>query len=186
MSISSFLTDSEKEFQKILNHLKEEYSRLNIGRANAALVEGILVEAYGSRQPLKAVASIMVTDARTITLQPWDKNVLVSILKSIQTSELNLNPSDDGSTIRIPIPALTQERRQELVKVVHKFAEEARISVRHARQHVLTAMKKLEQDKKIGENEYFGGEKKMQEKVDAVNEVILELAKSKEKDIMTV
>lgn len=186
MSIASFLDDSEKEFQKILNHLREEYSRLNVGRASAALVEGILVEAYGSKQPLKAVASIMVTDARTLVIQPWDKNVLLSILKAIQTCELHLNPSDDGSTIRIPIPPLTQERRQELVKVVNRLAEEARISVRHARQHVLTAMKKLEQDKKMSENDYFGGEKKMQEKVDKVNDLVFELAKTKEKDIMTV
>lgn len=186
MLTSSFLDQADKEFQKTLTHLSSEYLRLNIGRANAALIENLHVEAYGSMQPLKTLGGISVSDARTLAIQPWDKSVLQNIVKAIQTSGLNLNPVDDGHLIRIPIPPLNQERREELVKVVHKLAEDARIAVRHARQHAHTSMKNLEQEKKISENDFFSSDKKLQEKVDMANQRIQEMSKAKEKDIMTV
>jgi len=172
--------------KKVIEHLKTEFSHLQIGRASASLVEGVQVEVYGSHQPLKAVAHISVPDAKTIQIQPWDKGTLQAIEKGIQMANLGLTPSNDGIVIRINIPPLTEERRRDLTKVVHKLAEEARISVRHARQAVMDKIKGQEKAKEISEDISKGMEKKLQEKVDAINQDIEMLAKGKEADVMKV
>lgn len=186
MDVHSSLSQAETDFQKTLQHLKEEYGRLNIGRANASLVEELRIEAYGGEQPLKAVASISLSDPRTLQIQPWDGNLLVAISKAIQTSDLRLNPTDDGRVIRIAFPSLTEERRHELVKVVHRLAEEARISIRHARAEAHNIFKKLQQEKTIGEDVFHLNMKHLQDKVDDANGKIDEVAKVKEKEILTI
>ena len=180
------INQAQAEFDKILDHLKSEYSRLQIGRASAALVEGLVVEAYGSMQPLKNIASVSVPDAKTVQIQPWDKGILGAVEKAIQQSGLGLTPANDGLCVRLNIPPLTEERRKEITKVVHRMAEEARISVRNARQKVHDSVRDLQKNSRITEDQMHGAEKKLQEKVDAVNAKIEEHAKGKEKDVMTV
>jgi ribosome recycling factor len=186
MPTTPFLNTAKEEFSKAAGHLKVEYAKLQIGRASSALIEDVKVEAYGTMQPLKGCASISVPDPKTIQIQPWDKGILNQIDVAIQNAGLNLNPVNDGNFIRINIPPLTEERRTELTKYVHKLAEDAKISVRNARQIAHEAFKKLESDKAISEDDMHHSNKQLQDEVDKSNKEIDELAKAKETDIMTV
>lgn len=186
MPTKPHLEAAKEEFKKAVDHLHHEYSKLQIGRASAALIEEVKVTAYGTDQPLKSLASISIPDPKTIQIQPWDKGVLNQIEVAIQQAGLNLTPVNDGVVVRITIPPLTEERRADLTKVVHKLAEDARISVRNARQTAHEAFKQLETDKEIGEDDSHLANKHLQEAVDAVNKEIEEVAKEKEQDIMTV
>ena len=171
---------------KALEHLHADYSSLQIGRASGALVERVMVDVYGSLQPLKAVANISVPDAKTIQIQPWDRSTLQAIEKGIQLAEIGLNPQNDGVVIRLNVPALTEERRKELTKVVHKMAEEAKIGVRNSRHEAMEKIKSLHKSEQITDDQQKGAEKKIQEKVDQVNNEIESAAKSKEADVMKV
>lgn len=175
--ISSFTAD----FSKILQHLHGEFSKLQTGRANASLVEHIEAESYGQRMPLKAVASISVQDAKTILIQPWDKSVLQSIEKAIQIANIGVNPVNDGTQIRLVLPPMTTERREQLKKIVHTLSEEARISVRQARQKALDAIKQDPNEtlRKSLENQ-------LQKEVDAANAKIDESRKAKEEEVMKI
>jgi len=186
MSIEQAHSKAVAEFEKALQHLKIEYSRLQLGRANASLVENILVEAYGVSQPIKAVAGISIPDPRTIQIQPWDKGNLGPIEKGILASGIGLNPVNDGMVVRISIPALTEERRADLTKRVHKLAEEAKISVRTARQDAHKSFKQSKEDGETTEDDLKDGEKNLQGKVDEYNKKIEETAGAKEKDVMTI
>lgn len=181
-----YISQAEQEFQKTLVHLKSEYSRLQMGRATPLLVEDIKVEAYGSMQPLKGLASISVPDPKTLQIQPWDRGVLGAIEKAIQAANLGLNPINDGRVIRVPMPPLTEERRKELTKVVHQMAENAKIAIRNARGTAHGAFKTLEESDEITEDDRRLAEKHLQEKVDNANKEVEEMAKKKEQDIMTI
>ncbi len=183
---ADIIAQGEVEMKKVIEHLKTEYSHLQIGRASASLVEGVMVEAYGTHQSLKGLAHISVPDAKTIQIQPWDKSTLQPIEKAIMMANIGLTPNNDGIVIRINIPPLTEERRKDLTKVVHKLAEDARISVRHARQGVMDKIKAQEKAKELSEDAAGGLEKKLQDKVDSMNKEIETLAKNKEHDVMTV
>lgn len=172
--------------QKAIDHLHEEFSKLRTGRANAALVENIEVENYGTKMPLKALANISIADAKTIAIQPWDKSGMTNIEKAIQDSGLGLNPINNGVVIRLVLPALTEERRRDLTKLVHELAEKARITVRQERHHGIAQLKELEKEKQISEDQRLVLEKRLQEKIDEFNKKIEENAKHKEQDIMTV
>ncbi len=184
--MADVIAQGEADMKKVIDHLKTEFSHLQIGRASASLVEGVMVEAYGSHQPLKGLAHISVPDAKTIQIQPWDKGTLQAIEKGIQMANLGLNPSNDGIVVRISIPPLTEERRRDLTKVVNKLAEDARISIRHARQGVMDKIKGQEKSKEISEDMAKGLEKKLQDKVDTMNKEIETLSKHKEAEVMKV
>ena len=186
MSFQPVIQSAVGAFDKAVTHMKEEFTKLQIGRANPALVENLNVEVYGSQQPMKAVASVAVTDARTLTIQPWDKSNLVGIEKAITNAGLGLNPVNDGTNIRINIPPLTEERRRDLTKHVSKLAEEAKIAVRNSRQDAHNKFKQMKNDNELTEDDLRAADKQLQDKVDAANKQIDELAKAKEKDIMTV
>ena len=186
MSVIATLKTAEEAFAKCLEHLKSEYGKLRIGRASAALVEDLHVEVYGGSQSLKAVASVNIPDAMTISIKPWDKSVIGAIDKAIRESDIGLTPNNNGESVILNIPQLTEERRKELVKVVHKMEEEAKITVRTKRQDAMVKFKNLEKDKAITEDEKTGADKKLQEKVDAVNTQIEALAKSKEAEVMKI
>ena len=175
-----------QEFQKTLAHLKEEYARLQTGRATPSLIEHIKVEAYGSMQPLKSLGSISVPDPKMLQVQPWDRGVLGAIEKAIAAANLGLNPVNDGVVIRIQMPPLTEERRRELGKVVHQLAEQAKISIRTARGVAHSAFKTMEEGEEITEDERRMSEKHLQEKVDAANKEVEELAKKKEQEVMKI
>lgn len=175
--IASFIADSDK----VLQFLHSEFSKLQTGRANAALVEHIDVEAYGQKMQLKAVASISVQDARTIVIQPWDKSVLGSVEKAIQVSSIGVNPVNDGVVIRLNLPSMTEERREQLKKIVQKLCEEARISIR---QHRQKAHDEIKQDK--DEDVKKTALDWLQKEVDKVNEKIEDSRKKKEEEVMKV
>lgn len=180
------ITRADQEFQKALLHLRNEFVRLQIGRASPALIEDLKVEAYGGMQPLKGLASITVPDPKTLQVQPWDRSILSAVERAIAAANLGLNPINDGRFIRIPMPPLTEERRKELVKVVHQMSENAKISIRTARSTAHSAFKMMEENKEISEDERRLAEKHLQEKVDHANREIEELAKKKEADIVTI
>lgn len=166
---------------KVLQHLQAEFGKLQTGRANPAVFENIDVEAYGQKMQMKAVGSISAQDGHTIVIQPWDKSVLGAIEKAIQTSNLGLNPVNDGVLIRISLPSMTEERRKEMQKVAQKLAEEARISLRQARQRAIDVIK---QDKDEDVRSTLEGA--LQKEVDAFNAKIDDLRKRKEDEMMKI
>lgn len=174
----------DSELGKVVQFFKTELSHLQIGRANASLVEHLEVEVYGSKQPLKNVATISIPEAKQIAIQPWDKTMLSAIEKAIFEAKIGFTPVNDGTMIRLNIPQLTEERRKELVKLLWKMAEEAKISIRNVRQEHMKQIKQRE--KELGEDGVKHQEKQIQDKVDQANKDIEEAAKKKEQEIMTV
>ncbi len=171
----------QAEVEKVLQHLKGEFAKLQTGRANASLVEHIEVEAYGVRQQIKAVAGITVQDARTILIQPWDRSVLASVEKALRQTDLGASPVNDGVAIRLTLPPMTEERRTHLKKVVSTLAEESRISIRKHRQD---AHDKIKQEKDEDVKETL--QKDLQKSVDEANAKIAELSKKKEEEVMKI
>lgn len=167
--------------KKTLEHLLQEFGKLQTGRANASLVDHISVEAYGQRMELKAVASISVQDARSIVLQPWDKAVLGAVEKAIQTANIGVNPVNDGSVVRLNFPPMNEERRVQIKKIVSQLAEAAKISIRQERQKSHDAIKEIPD-----ENEKERLLKDLQKMVDEANASVDSAAKKKEQDVMTV
>lgn len=184
--INEIINGSKGNFEKSLERFKEELAQIRTGRASSALVENLMVEYYGSKSPIKQVASITVPEPRTIMISPWDKDNLVNIEKAIRESQLNLNPMNDGLAVRINIPALTEDRRKELVKMLNQKAEDSRVAVRKIREEIWSNIQELEREGKIGEDDKFQGKDKLQKVVDEYNKKIEEIRESKEKEIMTV
>ena len=180
------IDEAKGKMQNALNYLHEEYGKLQTGRANSALVESIEIEVFGSMMPLKGLASISIPESNQIAIQPWNRDHLPNIEKAIREGSLGLNPSNDGAMIRIILPPLTEERRKDLVKLLHKYAEDTRVSIRNARHEALKKLEGLEKNKEISEDELSGREKALQKVVDDFNLKVEEDAKHKEKDIMTV
>ncbi len=180
------IDDAASQMKKAIDHLKDEFSKLQVGRATPALVEDVKVDAYGSLQSLKAVASVSVPDAKTIQIQPWDRSLLGAIEKGIQIANIGLTPNNDGIYIRINIPPLTEERRKDLVKVVSRYAEEAKIAIRNTRQEANNSFNAMKKNSEMTEDELHAGIKVIQDHVDRSNREIEEMSKKKEQDIMTV
>ncbi|MBI5729298.1 MAG: ribosome recycling factor [Candidatus Magasanikbacteria bacterium] len=180
------IQDSKGEFVKVVEFLKADITQLRTGRASTAMVDAITVEAYGSRQPLKAVGTIMVADPKTLTIEPWDKGLLAAVEKGIRDSGLGINPVNDGRLIRLNLPELTSERRVELIKVLHQKLEQARISVRKIREDVRTLIASEEKDKSISEDDKFRQQEDLEKLVKSYNEEIQKIGESKEKEITTV
>lgn|SRR3989344_3657397 len=174
------------QFADAAAHCKEDLGGLRTGRASAALVEDISVAAYGTRQPLKALATILTPDPRTISIEPWDKSVMADIEKGIRESGSGLNPSNDGRVIRISIPALTEEARRDMIKVMGQKLEAARIVVRQLRDKVREEIQKAEKEKEIGEDDRYTLQEQLDELVKEFNEEIKKFGDDKEKDIMTI
>lgn len=180
-----FLTMDEK-VDKAIDHTTSEFAGINTGKANPGMVEGLSVEAYGTRMTLKEMAAITTPDARTIAVQPWDKSVLKAIEKAIMTSNIGITPSIMGDVIRLPLPELTGERRQALVKVVSKQAEDGRVAIRNARRDAMDSLKKAQKEGIITEDDLKRGEKEIQVKTDESIKKINDLFAAKEKDLTTV
>lgn len=184
--IDSIINSKKEEFEKVMQHYQHELSGVRTGRANPALLNTVMVESYGAKMPLEHVASVSVSDARTLVISPWDKGQMQAIEKGIQAANLGFNPSNDGVVIRISLPALNEERRKEMVKLVGQTAEKARIGVRNVREDIMKEMKRAEGDGKISKDDLTGGQKDLQDVVDKYNQEIKELAEAKEKEVMTV
>lgn len=184
--LDQIFSELNSKCEDALDHLYSEYVKIQTGRANVALVENITVDSYGTKMPLKAVATISIPEPKQIAIQPFNRDQLQNVEKAILEADLGLTPQNDGTFIRLNLPPLTEERRKELVKLVHQYAEDSRISVRNARHEAISQLKNLEKEKEIGEDELRAKEKEVQEKVDNLNQKIEEAAKKKEQDVMTV
>jgi ribosome recycling factor len=181
------LIDKKKdELEKVIEYFKTELAQLRTGRASSALVENLSVDYYGAKSPLKQIASISTPEPRTILISPWSKDSLVSIEKAIRESQLNLNPMNDGQAVRINLPALNEERRKELVKILNQKAEEARVVVRKTRENIWDEIQELAKNGKIGEDDKFSGKDRLQKAIDEYNEKIDGIREKKEEEIMTV
>ncbi len=175
-----------RRMDKALAHLEEEFGAVRAGRANARVLDRITVEYYGSETPLNGVATISSPDARTLVIQPWDSKMLKEIAKAIQTSDLGINPQNDGRVIRLIFPQLTEERRKDLAKQVRKYAEEAKVAMRNIRRDGMDYVKKLKKNSEITEDEQKKAEKDLQELLDKnIKRVDAALA-AKEKELMAI
>ena len=181
------MIDSTKSLlTKALEHLESEFGKIQMGRANPALVEDIRVEQYGSLQALKNCASLSTLDAQTLSISPWDKTLIHPIAKAITDAGIGLNPQTMADSVMIKVPPMTEERRRDMVKIVWKFAEDGKVSVRNIRGDTLKAIKKQETEKLISEDVSKKMEADVQKLVEDANKKIEELAKKKETDIMKV
>lgn len=180
------IDDLKRRMQGAISALKTELGGLRTGRASASLVEPVQVEAYGAKMPLTQVASVSVPEPRLISVQVWDRSMVGAVEKAITNANLGLSPASEGQVIRLRIPELTQDRRKELVKVAHKYAEAARVAVRHVRRDGLDALKKMEKDAHLSKDEHERSAAEVQKITDEfIGEVDQSLA-AKEKEILTV
>ena len=184
--ISLILDDAETRMGKTVDSLRQELTRIRTGKANPALLDNIRISCYEQEMPLKQIASIAVPDPRQIVVQPWDKSILTDIEKAIQKADLGLNPNNDGSFIRIPIPPLTEERRKDLVKAVRKMAEDAKVALRNIRRDANEQLKASEKDGEISEDESRRAQDKVQDLIDRKTSDLEGLLKRKEQEIMEV
>ena len=180
------INDFKEEFSKVIEFLKTDISGLRTGRASAAMVDTITVEAYGVRQPLKAVASVTVTDPKTLMIDPWDKSVLGAVEKGIREANIGVNPVNDGRGIRLSLPELTVERRQELTKILHQRLENARISVRKVREEIRDMVTAEEKEGSMSEDEKFKLFDDLEKMVKDYNEEVKKIGDKKEEEINTI
>lgn len=186
MITRTIIQQLEDQMKKTLDKMRADFSTLRTGRASTALLEQIRVEYYGTLTPLNQVAQIAAPEARTLEIRPWDKTVIAAVEKAILKSELGLTPNNDGNTIRLQIPALTEERRRDLIKVVRKMAEEFRVSIRNLRREGVERLKKSEKAKEISEDDLATAEQEIQKMTDLYVKKVDEFLAAKERDITEV
>lgn len=184
--INNIKQDAQKRMQKSVEALKTDLAKVRTGRAHPSILEHITVDYYGNNSPLSQVASISVTDPRTLTITPWEKAMVQPIEKAIMNSDLGLNPASAGTTIRVPMPPLTEERRKELIKVVRGETETAKVAVRNIRRDANNHLKDLLKDKSISEDEERGGQDEIQKITDKNIKNIEGILTQKEADLMEV
>ncbi|MDY7020407.1 MAG: ribosome recycling factor [Cyanobacteriota bacterium] len=180
------LAEVESSMKKAVESTQRSFNTIRTGRANSSLLDRVVVEYYGAPTPLKSLATISTPDASTITIQPFDRNTLDLIEKAISLSDVGLTPSNDGAIIRLNIPPLTSERRQEFAKLASKYAEEGKVSVRNVRRDAVDSVRKQEKSKEISEDEARDLQDQVQKLTDKYTAKIEELLAAKEKDITTV
>ena len=179
------LTETKRKMDKVLEAMARDLSRVRTGRASVALLEGIKVECYGTTMPISQVASLAAPESRLLTVQPWDSTVLGDIEKAILKSDLGLNPVNDGKIIRLPIPALTTERRKDLVKMVKKMEEEAKVALRNVRREANEDLKEMKKEKLLAEDDAHRGTDEVQKITDEYTKKVEAQAADKEKEIMS-
>lgn len=183
---ADLFADAERRMQKAIDALKQDLSALRTGRASSALVERIQVEYYGTPTPINQVASIAVPEARLIVIQPWDRKLLTDIEKAIQKSDLGINPNNDGQVIRLNIPPMTEERRRDLVKSLHKKLDEHKVAVRNIRRDVQDKLREREKKKEVSEDELKRSNERLQKLTDRFIDEMDKVGKSKEQEILEV
>lgn len=182
----STLSTFKDSMQDVIEHLKKEVNTLRTGRATPAIIEDVLIEAYGIRQPLKAVASISILDAKTLQVEPWDKSQMQAIDTGIRAGNLGFNPVNDGKVIRISLPDLTADRRQELIKVLNKKLEEARVAIRQVREDARSSISDDVDNKLISEDEKFKHFDDIEKMTKEFNEMTRTIGEEKEKEVLTI
>jgi len=182
----SIIDDHKEEFNKTLEHFKNELGGIRTGRANPALIENVIINAYGNKMPINQLANINVADAKSMTVEPWDKNLLKDVEKAISEANLGLTAANEGNFIRVKVPEMTEESRKNLVKLLKEKTEDTRISIRNTRDKVKEEISKQEKNKEITEDDKYKLQKELDEVTNNYNEQIKELAQHKEEKIMSV
>ena len=186
MSVSEIIAQTEHKMKATVEHTREEFVKIRTGRASTGLLDQIKVDYYGCPTPLNQVAQVGVGDARTLTVQPWEKNMVKVVEKAIRDSDLGLNPATSGDVIRVPLPPLTEERRRELSKVVRGMGEDSKVAIRNLRRDANTHVERLTKDKEISEDDERRAETEVQKLTDKYVAEIDKGVADKEKEIMTV
>ena len=184
--VKEIIANNEERLEKSIAALKREFGSLRAGRATPSLLDKVMVDYYGTPTPVNQVAKVSVPEPRMIMITPWEKSLMHDIEKAIMKSDLGLSPNSDGTAIRLSIPQLTQERRQELVKTVGKKAEEAKVAIRNVRRDSMDDVKKLKKANEITEDEQKDGEKKLQDLTDKYIKNVEEMTKKKEEEILSI
>ena len=184
--IKDIIKDSDSKMHKAVEHVRNELIRIRTGKATTNLLDGVKVDYYGAITPLNQLGNLSTPDIHTITVQVWDKGAVQAVEKAIMNANLGLNPMADGQLVRIPIPALNEERRKELVKLVKKYAEDGKIAVRNIRRDSMESLKKAEKDEHVSEDERKHGEAEVQKLTDRHSKEVDLLIQQKEKEIMEV
>jgi len=184
--MNDVIFDMSDRMDKSVDSFRKELSKVRTGRASLSILDGILVDAYGSQMPLNQVGTMTIPESRLIAIQPWDPQMIAPIEKAIMKSDIGLTPANDGKIIRLSIPQLTEERRKDLVKSVKKVAEEFRVAVRNVRRDAIETLKKMKKDKEISEDDLFKLQDEAQSETDAYIKKIDEATAAKEKEVMEV
>ena len=177
---------TKEKMEKSLGALKNEYASIRAGRASAAVLDRVSVDYYGTPTPINQLATVSVSEARILTIQPWDTSILGGIEKAIQTSDIGINPQNDGKTIRLIFPPLTEDRRKEIVKDIKKKSEDSKVAVRSIRRDAMEKLKKKEKNSEITEDDLKDGEEKIQKTTDEFIKKVEDAAKEKEKEVMEI
>lgn len=180
------LAKTEERMQRRINHLDSEYKSIRAGRANPAVLDKVKVDYYGTPTPVNQVATVSVPEARTITIQPWDASILNIIMKAIQTSDIGINPQNDGKMLRLTFPPLTEDRRKEIVKDVAKIAEDTKVQIRNVRRESMDDIKKMKKDGELTEDDVKNAEKKIQDVTDKFIKTAENMSTAKQKEIMEI
>ncbi len=181
---NKILQETETKMKKVLDFFAKEISSLRAGRASVSFLEGILVDYYGAKLPINQLATVTIPQPQLLVVQPWDKTITDKVVKAIQASNLGLNPQADGSTIRISVPPLSEERRKEIVKVLTRMTEEARVELREIRRKANEELKTSEKNKEISEDDLYRGMEEVKKVMDKMMEELEKKAREKEKEIM--
>jgi ribosome recycling factor len=184
--MNEVIKEAKMKMDKSIEAFRQEIAKVRTGKATTALLDGIKVDYYGTLTPLNQVANVTVLDAHTLSITPWDKNMVPLIDKAILTADLGFNPLNDGTNIKIPIPQLTEERRKDLGKLAKKFGEDAKIALRSIRHHAIDKLKKMEKDKELSEDLRYDGEAEVQKVTDNHTKTIDDMVAHKEKEIMEI
>lgn len=184
--MNNIFKETETKMKKTIDVLAGEYTSIRAGRANPAVLDKIMVDYYGAPTPIQQLAAVSVTEARTLTIQPWDLSVIGAVEKAIQSSDLGINPQNDGKVIRIIFPPLTEDRRKEIVKDVSKLCEDSKVSVRSIRRDAIDKLKKMKKSSEITEDDLKDGEKKMQDITDKYCKIIDDMTSKKETEVMSI
>ncbi len=184
--IDTIISSHKPNFEKVMDHFHHELASVRTGRANPALMSTVMVESYGAKVPIQQVANITVSDAKTLTISPWDKGQIQEIEKGIMAANLGFTPNNDGNVIRINLPPMTEDRRKEMVKLVGQIAEQAKIGIRQVREEIIKAVKREESVGSATKDDIASAQKDIQNLVDDYNGRVKEIATDKEKELMTV
>ena len=184
--MNTLIKSTDEKMSKSVGHLETEFAEIRAGRANPAVLDKLRIDYYGTPTPINQVAAVSVTEARTLTIQPWDSSLLRPIEKAIQTSDIGINPQNDGKIIRMVFPPLTEDRRKEIVKDIAKMGEDAKVAIRTIRREAMEKLKAMKKSGDITEDDQKHGEKKIQEKTDSHIKTIDSLTEKKQKQIMEI
>lgn len=180
------LKKNDERMQRRIDHLVDEYKTIRAGRANPAVLEKVTVDYYGTPTPINQLAAVSVTEARTLTIQPWDASVLRPIEKAIQMSDVGINPQNDGKLIRLIFPPLTEDKRKEIAKDIARIAEDSKVQIRNVRRDTIEKLKKMKKDGELTEDDLKEGEKKVQKSTDKFIKEVDAVADKKKKEIMEI